>query len=319
MQMTMRKGAGVLACKIVFMGTPEFAVCSLQRLLDDGWPVAAVFSQPDRPRGRGYRLMAPPVKELAVAQNLPVFQPANLQDADVLRHLRELRPDVLVVVAYGRILPPEVLEIPRLGCINVHASLLPAWRGAAPVQRAIMQGAEKTGVTTMHIAEQLDAGDMILQRETAIGPEETAGELFGRLALLGADCLVETLPLLLAGTAPRTPQDSQRVTWAPPIQKAEAYVDFSKPAEEIHNLVRGMHPSPVAKTRLHGKLVRLHQVRVAEGSGEPGRVLDAKRPVVACGDGALELVTVQPEGKKAMPGADFARGQRLETGQQFEF
>lgn len=299
------------------MGTPDFAAPCLRRLLEDGYDVAGVFSQPDRPKGRGYRPAPPPVKELALERGLVVYQPDKMRDGTVLSIFKELRPDLAVVVAYGRILPPELLEAPRLGCVNVHASLLPRLRGAAPIQWAVIGGEKVTGVTTMHMAEGLDTGDIILQRETPIGPEETAGDLFERLSALGADCLSETVPLLLSGTAPRTPQDEALATWAPPIDKAMARLNFQQSPETLCNLVRGLNPSPVAKTSLDGKLVKVLKACPVPGEGAPGTVLDPGRLVVACGKGAVELITVQPEGKRPMSGADFARGKRLAGGERF--
>lgn len=308
-----------MSCKIVFMGTPDFAVPCLSRLIADGYHVAGVFSQPDRPQGRGYRLMEPPVKRLALEHGIPVYQPTKMRDGEALRVLREWEPDLAVVVAFGRILPPELLAVPRLGCINVHASLLPELRGAAPIQWAVLHGLARTGVTTMHMAEGLDTGDMILQQACDIGPEETAGELFERLAALGADLLSQTVPLLLAGTAPRTAQDEGAATWAPPILKEQAWLDFSAPAEALCNRVRGLNPSPMAKCRLDGKLVKVLRARPAQGfsAAEPGRVLETSRLIVSCGEGAVELLSVQPEGKKPMSGEEFARGRRLAGGEMF--
>lgn len=309
-----------MSCKIVFMGTPSFAVPCLSRLLADGFDVVGVFSQPDRPRGRGNHLAAPPVKELALTRNIPVYQPAKMRDGEALRVLKSLAPDLAVVVAFGRVLPPELLAVPKLGCVNVHASLLPKLRGAAPIQWAVIQGLAATGVSTMFIAEELDAGDIILQRETAIAPEETAGELFERLSLLGADCLSETVPLLLAGTAPRRAQDHAAATWAPPLEKSAAWLDFTASPAALRDRVRGLNPAPMAKTRLDGKMLKILKVRPADPglSGAPGQVLDPARLIVACGGGAVELVTVQPEGKRPMTGAQFANGRRLCGGERFE-
>jgi len=296
--------------KIVFMGTPDFAVPCLRRLIDDGHEIAAVFSQPDRPKGRGYKLVPPPVKELALERGLTVLQPTKLRDGVVAEMLRKTRPDAAVVVAYGRILPLDVLEAPRLGCINVHASLLPRLRGAAPIQWSIINGDRRTGVTTMHMAEGMDTGDIILQRETDIGESETAGELFARLSQMGAETLSETLGLLEAGGAPRIAQDDSLVTFAPLIGKDMAYLDFTKEPNDLCNLVRGLNPSPMAKMPMGGKLLRVLRARTAEGSGNPGQILDPGRFVVACGSGAVELLTVQPEGKKPMDGGAFIRGLR---------
>lgn len=307
-----------MSCRIVFMGTPGFAVPCLQRLLDDGYDVAGVFSQPDKPKGRGYQLAAPPVKELALQYNIPVFQPTKMRDGTALATLQSLQPDLAVVVAYGRILPPELLAVPRLGCINVHASLLPKLRGAAPVQWSVINGDAVTGVTTMYMAEGLDTGDMIMTEKTPIGPEETAEELFDRLSLLGAECLSKTVPLLLSDDAPRRPQNDAEATWAPLLDKSVAKIDFTKTSLEICNLIRGLLPSPVAFTRLDGKLLKIHSARPVAGFSCPaGQILSADPLLVGTVDGAIELVTVQPEGKKAMPGADFARGKRLIPGRMF--
>jgi methionyl-tRNA formyltransferase len=300
--------------KIIFMGTPDFAVPCLKALLDSGHEVPAIFSQPDRPKGRGYQTQPPPVKRIAVERGIPVYQPVKLRDGAVAELLRSLAPDLAVVVAYGRILPPDILAIPRLGCVNVHASLLPKLRGAAPIQWSVINGDKLTGVTTMYLAEGMDTGDMILRRETAIGPEETAGELFERLSALGADALAETVALLEAGNAPRIPQEAYAATYAPMIDKDMAFLDFTVSPEALCNLVRGLNPSPVAKAYAGGKLLRVLKAIPAPGmSGEPGALLDKKRFIVGCGDGAVELVAVQPEGKKPMDGAAFVAGRKLES------
>lgn len=307
-----------MTCKIVFMGTPDFAAPCLSRLLADGYDVVGVFSQPDRPKGRGNRLAAPPVKELAIARSIPVFQPTKMRDGEALRILQQLTPDLAVVVAYGRLLPPDLLAVPRLGCINVHASLLPHLRGSAPIQRAVLGGMQTTGVTTMYMDEGLDTGDIILQSKTSIGPEETSGELFERLSILGAECLSQTAPLLLAGTAPRRQQEHALATWAGPIEKHMAWLDFTLPAPTLCNWVRGLNPAPMAKTRLDGKLLKILQARPAPGAGIPGQILSADPLTAACGNGAIELVTVQPEGKRPMSGTEFARGRRLAGGERFQ-
>lgn len=308
-----------MSLNVVFMGTPDFAVPCLEALLREGYPVSGAFSQPDRPKGRGMNLLPPPVKELALAHDIPVFQPLKLRDGTVLRQLEELRPDVIVVVAYGRILPPDILALPPLGCINVHASLLPRLRGAAPIQWSIIRGETETGVTTMHMAEGLDTGDMILQRSTPIDPEETAGELFERLSAMGAELLIETLRQLEAETAPRMAQDDTLATLAPPLQKEEARLDFSKSPAEFCQLVRGCHPAPGAHTLFDGRPLKVHRAAIVEGlSGRPGQLLDAKRLIAGCGDGAVELLSVQPQGKKPMEGKAFLNGLRGNTGNAFE-
>lgn len=305
--------------RIVFMGTPDFAVPCLKRLIDLGEEVVGVFTQPDKPKGRGYQTAPPPVKELALRCGLPVYQPAKMRDGEALAVLQELRPDLIVVVAYGKILPKEILDLPPLGCINVHGSLLPRYRGAGPIQWSVINGEAVTGVTTMYMDVGMDTGDMILKAETPIGEEETAGELFDRLCLIGADCLADTLALLKAGKAPRTPQDEAQATYAPMLTRELARLDFARPARELHNLVRGTSPWPTAHTAFRGKLLKVHRARVAEGfSGEPGVILDGKRLIVGCGEGALELLEVQQEGAKRMSAADFMNGKRVSAGEKFD-
>lgn len=302
---------------IVFMGTPDFAVPCLEALLSAGHTVKAVFSQPDRPQGRGYKLCPPPVKVLAEEHGIPVHQPVKLRDGAALALLREYAPDLIVVVAYGRILPVEILELPRYGCVNVHASLLPKLRGAAPIQWSVINGDKTTGITTMYMAEGMDTGDMIFRQETPIGPEETAGELFCRLAPMGAELLVETIRQIEAGTAPRIPQEHSQATLAPMIEKDMACLDFSKSPEELCNLIRGLNPSPAAKTWLEGKLLKVLKAAPVEGyCGKPGEILDKKRFIVACGDGAVEFLTVQPQGKKAMDASACICGRRLADGEK---
>ena len=299
--------------QVVFMGTPDFAVPCLERLVALGHTVSAVFSQPDKPKGRGYGLAAPPVKLCALAHDIPVYQPIKLRDGTVRDQLRALAPDLIVVVAYGRLLPPDILAIPPLGCLNIHASLLPQLRGAAPIQWSVINGDTRTGVTSMYMADGIDTGDMILRKEVPIGAEETAGELFDRLSALGADCLEETLALFATGTPPRTPQDDTLATYAPPIEKDLAFLDFAKTPAELCYFIRGLNPSPVAKTYLDGKLLRIFSaLPVADyaHTEAPGTLLDKKRFLVACADGAVEFRTIQPEGKKVMDAAAFLAGRR---------
>ena len=301
--------------RIVFMGTPDFAVPCLERLLADGHQVAGVFTQPDKPKGRGHHLQPPPVKELALARGLPVYQPATLRDGQALETLRALAPQLAVVVAYGKILPPALLAVPPLGCINVHGSLLPRWRGAAPIQWSVLSGDRQAGVTTMYLAEGMDTGDMILRRSTPVGPQETSGQLYERLAELGAQLLGETVELIAQGKAPRTPQQEEEATYAPMLTKELAAIDFMKPAAQVHNLVRGMNPWPVAHTLLEGQPLKVYAARLSEGSGAPGQVLESRgRLVVACGQGAVELLELQAQGKKRMAAADYLRGHPLAPG-----
>ena len=304
--------------KIVFMGTPDFAVPCLARLLDDGHQILAVYTQPDKPKGRGNTLTPPPVKTLAQERGIPVYQPTKLRDGAVAAQLRALAPDLMVVVAYGRILPPDILAVPPLGCVNIHGSLLPKYRGAAPIQWTVLNGDPVGGVTSMYMAEGMDTGDMILRRETPVGPDETSGALFDRLAPLGADCLSRTVTLIAQGKAPRIPQDEAQATTAPMLEKEFGRLDFALDAQTLHNRIRGLSPWPGAfVTDPRGRLLKLHQSRVAVDThtAAPGSILCASPLTVACGGGTtLELVVVQPEGKPRMAGSDYLNGARLAVG-----
>lgn len=301
--------------RIVFMGTPDFAVPCLQRLIDDGHTVAGVFTQPDKPKGRGYTLTPPPVKELALAVGIPVHQPTKLRDGTALAILKELAPELVVVVAYGRILPKDILDCPTLGCINIHGSLLPKYRGAAPIQWTVLNGEPTGGVTAMYMAEGMDTGDLLLSVETPIGENETSGELYARLAPMGANCLSATIHHIETDTVIATPQDGALATAAPMLTKAMGQVDLSMDAGQLHNLIRGLNPWPsVSITAPDGKTLKLHRAILCEGSGAVGEILDSKRLIVACGTGALELTEVQPEGKGRMSGGDYLRGTRLQKG-----
>jgi methionyl-tRNA formyltransferase len=307
--------------RTVFMGTPEFALPSLAGLIEVGVDLRAVFTQPDRPSGRGQKLTAPPVKELALRQGIPVFQPAKLRDPAVVAQLRELAPELIVVVAFGQILPQSVLDIPRYGCINVHASLLPRYRGAAPINKAIIDGELATGVTTMLMEAGLDTGPMLVKHSTPIGAEETAGELHGRLALHGREALQETLARLCAGTLVAEPQDDTLSTYAPMLKKEDGRIDWSRGAKEIHNLVRGLDPWPGAYTGLQGEVLRIAATRpLAEAGGEPGTVIaaDAQGVRVGCGQGSLLVQQLQLPGKKRLPAAEFLRGRSLPPGTLLE-
>ncbi|MDD3193278.1 MAG: methionyl-tRNA formyltransferase [Oscillospiraceae bacterium] len=304
--------------RIVYMGTPDFAVPTLKALLNSPHQVVGVFSQPDRPKGRGYQLVAPPVKELALAHNIPVYQPEKMRDGTALEILKGLRPDGIVVAAYGRILPKEILELPPYGCINVHASLLPQYRGAGPVQWSVINGEETTGVTTMFMGEGLDTGDLLEQVETPIGQEETAGELMDRLAELGAGLLLHTLELLESGKAVRTVQDESKVTYAPMLKKKDGALDFSKPAKKLYDQIRGVSPWPGAYAYLDSRLLKIHKAApLPERVGEIGMIQGEKRLIVGCGEGSLELLEVQPEGGKRMRGEDFLRGRRPGSEKKF--
>lgn len=301
--------------RIVFMGTPDFAVPSLQALIDAGHDVCAVYTQPDKPQGRKQILTAPPVKTLALEHDIPVFQPNTLKNEDEQARLRELAPEVIIVVAYGKLLPKAVLDIPPHGCINVHGSLLPRWRGAAPIQWAVIAGDEMAGVTTMQMAEGLDTGDMLLTYETKVGEKETAGELFDRLAQSGAELLTQTL-VKLDEITPR-PQDDAQSCYAHMLDKQMAVIDWSKSAHEIDCLIRGLNPWPIALTSLAGERLKVFAAEKVAGNGEPGTVLEAdpkKGLTVACGEGALKLIEIQLVGGKRMKATDFLRGHVIEVG-----
>lgn len=305
--------------RIVFMGTPDFAVPSLLRLLADGENVVGVFTQPDKPKGRGYALAPSPVKQAALAHGLPVYQPKTLRDGEALSLLRTLAADALVVVAYGKILPPEILSLPRFGCINIHASLLPKYRGAAPIQWAIMCGETQTGVTAQRMNEGIDTGDILLYKAVEIGDTMTAGELHDVLSPLGAEVLHETLAGLRAGTLQPVPQTGES-SYALLLTKDLCPLDFSAPAKAVHNRIRGLSPYPGAVFRLHGKRVKaLQSVLCPEATDLPaGCVASVKGGIcVACGDGRAVCITqVQPEGKKPMPAAAFLAGHPIAAGLQ---
>ncbi len=301
--------------RVVFMGTPDIAATCLQKIIDDGFEVVAAYTQPDRPKGRGMKMVFSPVKEVALAHGIPVYQPENFrEDADV-QALRELKPDVVAVVAYGRILPQRVLDIAPLGFINIHASLLPAYRGSAPYQWAVLDGLKKSGVSAMYLCREMDAGDVIDTAETPIGENETAGQLLDKLALLGADLLSKTLTSVGNGTATATPQDESKVSYAPMLDKSMCPIDFTKTAQQVHNHVRGLHPWPVATMLLGDKLFKIHETVIVEGKGEPGEILGLTKTglKIACGEGAVEIRSLQAEGGKRMAAPDYFRGHPLES------
>jgi methionyl-tRNA formyltransferase len=296
------------------MGTPDIAATCLKKIIEDGMDVVAVYTQPDRPKGRGMKMVFSPVKEVAIAQGLPVFQPEHFREDETVEQLRALQPDVLAVVAYGRILPQRVLDIPKLGCINIHASLLPQYRGSAPYQWAVLDGLAETGVSAQYMAAKMDAGDVIGVAKTPIGENETAGQLLDRLAVLGADLLRDTLRQVESGTAVATKQDEAAVTYAPMLDKSMCPIDFTKSARQIHNQVRGLHPWPVATMELKGQRFKVHETRVLDRSGKPGEILELNKQglVIACGDGAIEIRQLQAEGGKRMAAPDYFRGHPLE-------
>ena len=300
--------------KVVFMGTPDIAATCLKQILADGFQVVAVYTQPDRPKGRGMKMVYSPVKEVALAEGIPVYQPENFRDEEAVQTLAALQPDAIAVVAYGRILPQKVLDIPKLGCVNIHASLLPQYRGSAPYQWAVLDGLKETGVTAQHMAAKMDAGDIIDVAKTPIGENETAGELLDRLAVLGAELLSRTLTKFQNATAVGTPQDESRVSFAPMLDKSMCPIDWSKPARKVHDHVRGLHPWPVATAQLAGTNFKIHATRVVEGTGAPGQLLALTKTglVVACGEGAVEISQLQAEGGKRMAAPDYFRGHPLE-------
>ncbi|HWQ00116.1 MAG TPA: methionyl-tRNA formyltransferase [Vicinamibacterales bacterium] len=311
-----------MSLRVVFFGTPAFARPALERLLASAHRVAGVVTQPDRPAGRGRRVRPGPVKTVALEHGLPVLQPERLRDPAFLDAVRRLHPDVGVVAAYGRILPRELLELPRLGLINIHASLLPKYRGAAPVQRAVMAGEPETGVSIMRVVEALDAGPVLRTARRPIGPEETAEEIEADLAERGAALLVECLDDLAAGRAIETPQDHTQATYAPRLQKAEGLIDWSLPALVLHNRVRGLHPWPHAFTFLDGRRLLVRRTRPTDDPGAgaaPGTVVRAAGDdlVVAAGSGtALQLLEVQPEGRRPMTAREFLAGHPVQVGRR---
>ncbi len=301
--------------RVVFMGTPDIAATCLKRILADGFQVVGVYTQPDRPKNRGMKLFPSPVKEVALAHNLPVFQPENFRDEETVRQLAELKPDVVAVVAYGRILPQKVLDVAPLGFINIHASLLPRYRGSAPYQWAVLDGLKETGVSAMYLCREMDAGDVIDVAKTPIDPNETAGMLLDRLAILGAELLSNTLSKVERGEAKGIPQEEALVSYAPMLDKSMCPIDFTKTAQQVHNQVRGLHPWPVATTCLGGKNMKIHETVLAEGKGQPGQILGLTKTglVIACGEGAVEIRSVQAEGGKRMGAVDYFRGHPLEV------
>ena len=300
--------------RVVFMGTPDIAATCLKKILADGFEVVGVYTQPDRPKGRGMKMVASPVKEVALAAGIPVFQPENFREEETVEALRELKPDVCAVVAYGRILPQKVLDVPKYGCINIHASVLPKYRGSAPYQWAVLDGLTETGVTAMYLCREMDAGDIIDVSKTPIGENETAGELLDRLAVLGADLLSKTLRRFASeGKVPAVPQNPDEMSYAPMLDKTMCPIDWNKTARQVHNHVRGLHPWPVATMVLQGKTFKVHAAHVVSGSGTPGQILGLTKTglVIACGEGAVEITSLQAEGGKRMAAPDYFRGHPL--------
>lgn len=304
--------------RIVFMGTPDFASASLKKLIDERFDVVGVFTQPDKPKGRGMELCASPVKELALENGLPLFQPVKMRDGTALAQIKALEPDILVVVAYGRILPDDILAVPKYGAINVHGSLLPKYRGAAPIQWAVLNGDKITGVTTMYLASEMDTGDIIYTAETEIGEYETSGELFDRLKDMGAELLVKTLRDIDAGIAPRTPQDHSKASYVTMLDKSICPIDWNKTPREVLKHIYGLQPWPVATMELEGKTVRVFAAKYTDGKTEkvPGAVVSTDKGglEIACADGETLLITeLQAPGKKRMGAEDYLRGHQIKV------
>ncbi|MBQ8748703.1 MAG: methionyl-tRNA formyltransferase [Oscillospiraceae bacterium] len=303
--------------RVVFMGTPDIAATCLKKILADGFNVVGVYTQPDRPKGRGMKLVASPVKEVALASDIPVFQPENFREDETVEQLRALRPDVVAVVAYGRILPQKVLDIVPNGFINIHASLLPQYRGSAPYQWAVLDGLTETGVSAQYMARQMDAGDVVGVRKTPIGADETAGELLDRLAVLGADLLSETLTKYANNALVPVKQDESKVTMAPMLDKTMCPIDFTKTAQQVHNKVRGLHPWPVATAQIGGNNFKIHSTVIVDNpkNAPAGTILGLTKTglQVACGEGAVEIRILQAEGGKRMAAPDYFRGHPLEA------
>ena len=302
--------------KILFMGTPDIAAESLAALIEAGHEICAVFTRRDKPVGRKQILTAPPVKQLAEQHGIPVYQPRTLRDGSSDELIRGLAPDIIVVVAYGCILPPQLLHLAKYGCINLHVSLLPKYRGSAPIQWAVLNGDRQTGVSIMQLDEGLDTGDVLMVEPVEIDPEETSGQLFDRVSAVGAKTLVTALEKLQAGALKPQPQQDEQATMAPPLNKEMARFDFTQDAVHIHNWVRGMNPWPVAWFEQDGKRIKVLECRIAREarSAAPGTVLALKPLTIAAADGAVELLTVTPEGGKPMAGTAWAAGRRLKVG-----
>lgn len=305
---------------IIYMGTPDFAVKPLEAIIESGENVMAVFTQPDKPKGRGFKLLPTPVKQSALSHNIPVYQPLSLKKGDdaaeAEKIMRELAPDLIVVAAYGKILPKTILELPKYGCINIHASLLPKYRGAAPIQRVILNGETETGVTAMQMAEGLDTGDMLMKISTPIGENETASELFERLSELGAKLIVDTIKAVKSGSITPVKQDDSLSSYAEMIDKSMCFTDFSLTAAEVHNHIRGLSSSPCAVAYLNGKRIKIyHSELVKNVVGQPGEIVNVNDFTVSCGDGnGVKLAEIQGEGGKRMKAADFLRGNKIEKG-----
>ena len=308
--------------RVVYMGTPDFAVPCLERIIADGHQVETVVTQPDRPRGRGQKVTFSPVKTAALAHGLTVLQPQTIKDPEFMASLSQIAPDLLIVVAFGQFLPQTLLQLPPLGCINVHASLLPAYRGAAPIHWAIMNGEAVSGVTTMYMDVGMDTGDMILKSELVIGENETTGVLHDRLSLIGAQLLSDTMALIASGAAPRRPQDHSIATYAPLLKRDHEKVDWTQQAKRIHDQIRGLNPWPGAYAEQNDKLVKIWGSHVVDPNAicaEPGKItaITADAIIVACGRGMIGITEVQPANKRRMAVNEFVRGYNIAVGEYF--
>ncbi|MDK2802285.1 MAG: methionyl-tRNA formyltransferase [Oscillospiraceae bacterium] len=302
---------------VVFMGTPEFSVNSLKIIYEKGYNIEGVFTQPDRPKGRGYKLTFSPVKEQALKYNLKIYQPDKLREQENIEILKELNPDIIIVVAYGQILPKSILDIPKYGCINIHASLLPKYRGAGPIQWSIINGEKTTGITTMYMAEGLDTGDIIFKEEINIYEDETSSDLHDRLSLIGSNLIIKTMERIKDGTATRKKQDNSLSSYAPMLSKDIAQIDFNKNTQTVHNFIRGMYSWPCAYTYLNNKLLKIYKAKINNdffNNNIPGILLSDKKFIISTLDGGIEFLEIQYEGGKKMSGEDFLRGHNLQKG-----
>lgn len=304
--------------KIIFMGTPDFAAASLEALMASRHEIQAVVTQPDKPKGRKGELTPPPVKVIAKREGIKVYQPLKVRDEEFVKTLRAYNPDVMVVVAFGQIIPLSILKMPKYGCVNIHGSLLPKYRGAAPIQWAVLDGEKETGITTILMDEGIDTGDILLKKTIKIDTDETSGSLFDKLMALGAETILETLDELEKGSLTPIKQGESPTAYAKMLTKAMGLIDFTKPAKELDCFVRGMDPWPSAYTLLAGKTLKLWKVRAVEGGGKAGSVIDIDKEsfTIACGEGAIEVLEVQLEGKKRMSAGDFLKGSTLNIGQE---
>lgn len=305
--------------KIIFMGTPDFAAASLEALIASKHEIMAVVTQPDKPKGRKGELTPSPVKTIAVEKGIKVYQPVRVREQEFVEILRGYNPDVIIVVAFGQIIPESILEIPKYGCVNIHGSLLPKYRGAAPIQWAVLDGEKETGVTTMLMDKGIDTGDILLKRVINLTEDETAGSLFDKLMVLGAEAILETLEGLENGSITPEKQGESPTDYAKMLTKAMGLIDFTRTAAELDCFIRGMNPWPSAYTVLDGKTLKIWKAKPVDGSGEAGRVLSVGKDsfIVCCGENALEILEVQLEGKKRMPAGDFLKGTHLEPGTEF--